>query len=332
MIGTIYGSARYGQLVSAIDVDDTAFQIELNTVSQMFSGTLEDAQADQTLCKLGDEYLNYQVATLNGTSLYTLSDVLRGRFDDAQTHNAGEPFVRLDKAIFEHAYNQNLIGNQIFLKFTSFNGLEQKEQTLDEVSAYSYTLTGGRPSGVKGLSLQSPFVGTSFKVQWQSVSGATGYVVQILSSGILLREVETTNSDYSYSIEEALTDGVKRAYTVRVASKNANQLSTFAELNISNPVPTVLSNIYSSATSNSITVSWTPSDAPDLKDYAVWLSTTSNFDPTTTAPSWTGTALTTTIGGLQATTPYYIRVAARDVWKETTWNYSNQITQSTSEA
>ncbi|MFM7811289.1 MAG: phage tail protein [Acinetobacter junii] len=331
MIGTIYGSARYGQLVTAVDVDDTAFQIELNTVSQMFSGTLEDAQADQTLCKLGDEYLNYQVATLNGTSLYTLSDVLRGRFDDAQAHNAGEPFVRLDKAIFEHAYNQNLIGNQIFLKFTSFNGLEQKEQTLDEVSAYSYTLTGGRPSGVKGLSLQSPFVGTSFKVQWQSVSGATGYVVQIFSSGILLREVETTISDYSYSIEEALTDGVKRAYTVRVASKNANQLSTFAELNISNPVPTVLSNIYSSATSNSITVSWTPSDAPDLKDYAVWLSTTSNFDPSTVQPTWTGTGLTTTIGGLQSTTPYYIRVAARDVWEDTAWNYSNQITQSTSE-
>ncbi len=331
MIGTIYGSARYGQLVTAVDTVDTAFQIELNTVTQMFSGTLEDAQADQTLCKLGDEYLNYQVATLNGTSLYTLSEVLRGRFDDAQSHNIGEPFVRLDKAIFEHAYNQNLIGNQIFLKFTSFNGLEQKEQTLDEVSAYSYTLTGGRPSGVKGLSLQSPFVGTSFKVQWQSVSGATGYVVQILSSGILLREVETTNSDYSYSIEEALIDGVKRAYTVRVASKNANKLSTFAELNISNPVPTALSNIYSSATSNSITVSWTPSDAPDLKDYAVWLSATSNFDPSTVQPTWIGSGLTTTIGSLQSTTPYYIRVAARDVWQDTAWNYSNQITQSTSE-
>lgn len=331
MIGTIYGSARYGQLITAVDTVDTAFQIELNTVSQMFSGTLEDAQADQTLCKLGDEYLNYQVATLNGTSLYTLSEVLRGRFDDAQSHNIGEPFVRLDKAIFEHAYNQNLIGNQIFLKFTSFNGLEQKEQTLDEVSAYSYTLTGGRPTGVKGLSLQSPFVGTSFKVQWQSVAGAKGYVAQILSSGVLLREVETTNSDYSYSIEEALIDGVKRAYTVRVASKNSDQLSTFSELNISNPVPTALSNIYSSATSNSITVSWTPSDAPDLKDYAVWLSATSNFDPSTVQPTWSGSGLTTTIGGLQSTTPYYIRVAARDVWQDTAWNYSNQITQSTSE-
>jgi len=52
------------------------------------------------------------------------------------------------------------------LKFISFNGLERKEQTLDEVTAYSYTLSGGYPAGVKGLSLESPFVGTPFKVQW----------------------------------------------------------------------------------------------------------------------------------------------------------------------
>ncbi|EIB7123411.1 fibronectin type III domain-containing protein, partial [Acinetobacter baumannii] len=332
MIGTIYGSARYGQLVTAIDADDTALQVELNTVSQIFSGTLQDAQADQTLCKVGDEYFNYQVATLNGSGLYTLSDVLRGRFDDATIHNAGEPFVRLDRAIFNYPFNENLVGKQIFLKFTSFNGLERKEQTLDEVTAYSYTLSGGRPAGVKGLSLQSPFVGTTFKVQWQSSTGADGYRVQVWSNGAMIREVDTTNTDYSYSIEEAKTDGIGRAYTIRVASKNGDQISTFAELSISNPVPPLLTNIYTSATSNSVTVSWIPSEVPDLKDYAVWLSNTPNFDPALMPPTWTGTDVTTTIGGLQATTPYYIRVAARDVWKDTVWNYSNQITQSTSEA
>ncbi len=114
MIGTIYGSARYGQLVTPIDADDSTLQVELNTASQIFSGTLEDAQADQTLCKVGDEYFNYQVATLNGSGLYTLSDVLRGRFDDAQSHNAGEPFVRLDKAIFKYPYNDGLVEKQIF--------------------------------------------------------------------------------------------------------------------------------------------------------------------------------------------------------------------------
>ncbi|MBN6539624.1 phage tail protein [Acinetobacter pittii] len=331
MIGTIYGSARYGQLVTAINADDTSLQVELNTASRIFSGTLQDAQADQTLCKIGDEYINYQMATLNGTGLYTLSDVLRGRFDDAQIHNAGEPFVRLDRAIFEYPYNENLVGKQIFLKFTSFNGLERKEQTLDEVTAYSYTLSGGRPAGVKGLSLQSPFVGTTFKVQWQSSTGADGYRVQVWSNGAMIRQVDTTNTEYSYSIEDAKTDGIGRAYTIRVASKSGDQFSTYAELSISNPVPPVLLNVYTAATVDSITVNWVPSEVPDLKDYAVWLSSTSNFDPTQTPPTWTGTDLTTTFGGLQPTTPYYIRVAVRDVWENTVWNYTNQVTQSTSE-
>ncbi|WP_407482635.1 phage tail protein [Acinetobacter baumannii] len=332
MIGTIYGSARYGTLVSAIDADDTSMQVQLNTSSQIFGGTLEDAEVDATLCKVGDEYINYVDATLDGSGRYTLSGMLRGRFDDASSHNAGESFVRIDRAIFEYDFNSNLIDKTIYLKFTSFNGLQQKEQTLDEVTAYSHTLNGGRPSGVKGLSLQSPFVGTSFKVQWQVAVGAQGYLVQILSGGALIRTVETTGTDYTYSLSEAKVDGVQRAYTVRVASKTEKGISTFADLNISNPVPPTLSDVYTSATSTSITVTWIPSEVPDLKDYAIWLSNNPHFDPTTMPPTWSGSEITKTIGGLQPTMPYYIRVAARDVWKDTVWNYSNQITQSTSEA
>lgn len=332
MVGTIYGSARYGALVSAIDADDTEMQIQLNTSSQMFSGTVEDAEVDATLCRVGDEYINYIEATLNGSGLYTLSDVIRGRFDDAGPHNSGESFVRIDRAIFSHDYNENMVGKQIYLKFTSFNGLQQREQTLDEVTAYSHTITGSRPSGVKGLSLQSAFEGTSFKVQWQSAAGATGYIVQIMSGGVLLREVETTNTDYSYSMDEAKIDGVQRAYTVRVASKNGSIVSTFAELNISNPVPPQLLNVYTSATADSITVTWIPSEVPDLKDYQVWISTNANFDPDTTAARWTGTENACTVGNLESTTTYYVRVAARDVWKPTSWNYSARITQATAEA
>ena len=332
MIGTIYGSARYGTLVSAIDADDTSMQVQLNTSSQIFGGTLEDAEVDATLCKVGDEYINYIDATLDGSGRYTLSDMLRGRFDDASSHNAGELFVRIDRAIFEYDFNPNMIDKQIYLKFTSFNGLEQKEETLDEVTAYSYTINGGRPAGVKGLSLQSAFEAMSFKVQWQSAAGATGYIVQIWSNGVLLRTVETTNTDYSYSMDEAKIDGIQRAYTVHVASKNGSIVSTFAELNISNPVPPQLLNVYTSATANSITVTWIPSEVPDLKDYQVWVSTDASFDPDTTAARWTGTENACTITGLQSTTTYYVRVAARDVWKPTSWNYSTRITQATADS
>ncbi|WP_457794990.1 phage tail protein [Acinetobacter baumannii] len=332
MIGTIYGSARYGTLVSAIDADDTSMQVQLNTSSQIFGGTLEDAEVDATLCKVGDEYINYVDATLDGSGRYTLSGMLRGRFDDASSHNAGESFVRIDRAIFEYDFNSNLIDKTIYLKFTSFNGLQQKEQTLDEVTAYSHTLNGGRPSGVKGLSLQSPFVGMSFKVQWQPAYGAESYVVQILSGSQLLRTVETTSTDYSYSMDEAKVDGIQRNYTVRVASKTANSTSTFTDLNISNPVPPILTNVYTSTTSNSITVTWIPSEVPDLKDYQVWISKNASFDPETLAASWTGTENACTIENLDSTTTYYVRVAARDVWKSTAWNYSAKISQSTLEA
>lgn len=332
MIGTIYGSARYGTLVSAISANATSMQVQLNTSSQIFGGTLQDAEVDATLCKVGDEYINYVDATLDGSGRYTLSGMLRGRFNDASSHNAGESFVRIDRAIFEYDFNPNMVGKEVYLKFTSFNGLEQKEETLDEVTAYSYTVNGGRPAGVKGLSLQSAFVGTSFKVQWQPAAGASGYVVQIRSGGVLLRTVETTNTDYSYSMEEAKIDGIQRAYTIRVASKNGSIVSAFAELNISNPAPPQLLNVYTSATADSITVTWIPNEVPDLKDYQVWISTNASFDPDTTAARWTGTENACTITGLQSTTMYYVRVAARDVWKPTSWNYSSRITQATAEA
>ncbi len=89
VIGTIYGSARYGTLVSAIDADDTSMQVQLNTSSQIFSGTQADAEVDATLCKVGDEYFNYIDANLDGSGLYTLSGILRGRFNDVSLHNSG---------------------------------------------------------------------------------------------------------------------------------------------------------------------------------------------------------------------------------------------------
>ena len=103
-------------------------------------------------------------------------------------------------------------------------------------------------------------------------------------------------------------------------------------MNIITPIPSKLLNVYTASDNESLTVNWNPSDEPDLKDYAVWISTTENFDPATTAPTWTGTALTCTVKGLTASTNYYVRITARDVWKDAVWNYSDQLMQRTTDS
>lgn len=328
LIGTIYGAARYGTLVNAVNASATTLQVELNTPSQMYSGTAQDAATDQTLCMVGDEYFNYEVATLNSFG-YALSTVHRGRFSDAASHAAGVGFVRLDRAIFKHDIAGNQVGQTIYLKFCSFNGLQKKEQALEDVSAYSYTLTGGRPSGVAGLQLQAPWIGTSFKVQWQPTQGATGYEVQVVANGVLKRTVQTTANEFVYSYEDAKTETITRNYTIRVASKSGGQTSSYAELNVSNSNPPTITSIITNSNSNSITMSWTASTAPDLRDYQAWISISNGFDPSATSATYTGTTNQFSFNGLTSGVTYYLRLAARDVWGSGTLNYSTQITKAT---
>jgi hypothetical protein len=50
-----------------------------------------------------------------------------------------------------------------------------------------------------------------------SSTGADGYRVQVWSNGAMIREVDTTNTDYSYSIEEAKTDGIGHLHRLSFA-------------------------------------------------------------------------------------------------------------------
>lgn len=328
-IGTIYGAARYGRLVNSITNTSNTARVLLNTNGQLLSGTVTDADTNITLIKIGDEYISYVDSDLVGINTYDLSQLQRGKFTAPTSHVANSPFVRLDKAIFKYTYDSALDGRQIFFKFTSFNGLQEKVQALEDVQSYSYTLNGGAPASVQDLTLQSPFVGSSFKVQWARSVGATKYHVQVLEGSTLKRAITTTNTDYSYTTEEAKVDGLGRNYTIRVASESYGNIGDFAQLNISNPAPAKMLNVYTSSTENAISVNWNPSDAPDLKDYAVWISTSASLDPSNIAPNWVGTALACEFRNLATTTTYYVWVCARDVWKETTWNYSDRITVST---
>ena len=329
-IGTVFGAARYGSVVSAIDADDTSVLVELNTDQQLLAGTAFDADTNQTLCLIDGEFVSYDSSVL-GAGQYELGALRRGVFGGATSHAAGATFVRVDRAIFKHTVdNIGMIGQTLYLKFLSFNGLGLRQQNIADVTAYSYVLNGSQPSGVSGLSLQSPWVGTAITAQWSAVVGSTSYTVEVKVGAALRRSVSVAVPLFTYTLEQAIEDGLSRSYKIRVASVAGGQVSAFAEIDIFNSVPPSPASIISSATSTTVTLAWDAVAVPDLAGYQVWLSTSDSFDPDATGPTWIGTATETTLTSLTPATTYYLRVAARDVWGGTSWDYSDLVTQATS--
>ena len=139
----IYGPARYGSLTGPVAGDSMPVQ----TSGQLVSASADDASALETLVYVGGsspEYMAYTTATLTGPGLYTLGGLVRGAFGTAATaHAAGASFVRVDDRIAKSGpLDLSLIGLTIWLKFTSFNLYQSAEQSIADVPAYAYTITG----------------------------------------------------------------------------------------------------------------------------------------------------------------------------------------------
>jgi hypothetical protein len=156
-VGRVDGPTRYGTVASAIAGGNIAVQ---GVQGDLLSGSSADADNDATLCYLGGatpEYVSYQTATLTGAGAYTLNTLRRGRFGTTQTpHAAGDAFVRVDQAVGRSGpLDLTLIGKTVWFKFTSFNIYQSAEQSIADVPAYSYSITGAlaklppaKPTGV----------------------------------------------------------------------------------------------------------------------------------------------------------------------------------------
>jgi hypothetical protein len=336
-VGTLYGPARYGALQAVLaapsaqpDISNTA-TVDLTTDGQLLSGSDDDVNNDVTLCYVGGELFAYKTATLASYRRYSLSYLRRGLYGSpAGAHSAGAAFARLDQAVFKYVLPATAIGKSISLKLTSFNVRGEAAQSLSEAAAYSYSIQGAAPSGPADLALQSPFTGTLFVAQWAVGVGASSYTVEIWSQAALQRTINTTATQASYTLENAIADGGPwRDFTVKVATVANGQTSGFSQINISNTVPAAPTGISTGATTSSVTISWAAVADTDFQDYQVWLDTTDGFTPGPSTLVYTGTDLTTTITGLTTATTYYLRLAARDKWGAGALAYSAQQTQVT---
>jgi hypothetical protein len=136
---------------------DTGHTLAVNlseSRGQLQSVSATDAANLVTLCWLGGELLAFETATLTSAYNYNLTTLYRGAYGSTVAdHPSGTQFARLDGAIGRFPYPPALVGQQIYLKFLSFNTTGGAVQTLAAATAYAYTVTGGgKPTGNLAIS------------------------------------------------------------------------------------------------------------------------------------------------------------------------------------
>jgi hypothetical protein len=163
-VGAIFGPARMGVLTAALPsvtanptgptIDTTSvLSVDLSeSAGTLASGTALDATSLNTRCFVGPalgpgqgEIISYETAALTAAAKYNLTYLVRGAYGteaEIATWPVGTSFARLDQGIFAFPYDQSRIGSTLYLKFTSFNIYQGGEQSLANVGAIKYTITG----------------------------------------------------------------------------------------------------------------------------------------------------------------------------------------------
>ena len=240
-IATLYGASRLGKLTGPI----AAGNLPVTSSGQLISGSAADAAALNTLCWIGGastEYLAYTTATLTGAGAYTLGGLVRGAYSTSQAsaHANNDPFVRVDDAIAKSGpLDLSFIGKAVQFKFTSFNIFGAAEESLANVSAYSYLITGVMamlpPSAPTGLTYGLEPFGIRLNCAKNPEPDVVGYEWRVgptLATAVVLDKLGGTS--YLWVVQNG------GAFTAWVAAIDAlGNSSTWVSLAGNVPTPTV---------------------------------------------------------------------------------------------
>lgn len=180
-VGKVAGGARYGNIaVSAMGAGSGAtarVKLAGGMPAQILSGTPSEAALLNPLCYVDGEWFSYAAATLLAEKEYNLTGLVRGGFGTADvSHAAGQNFAMVDDAIVKSGpLDLSLIGKTVYFKFPSFNVYGGGQQTLADVGAYSYTVTGNMakmpPPSVPTFLVSAQADGTrQFTWDWASLT------------------------------------------------------------------------------------------------------------------------------------------------------------------
>ena len=156
-VGSITQQARMGRTLTALSNTGDGVSVKLNQGS-MKGGTHIDAERANTLSWIDGEALSYEGAQLQTDGSYKLTGLVRGQYATISTdHASGARFIRIDEALYRHAYRKEDIGKTVYLKFTSMNLFGTNEQGLDEVQAYPYKIVPYYIPEVSNLALYTKY-------------------------------------------------------------------------------------------------------------------------------------------------------------------------------
>ena len=186
--GVVSAPARTGSLINPLpaspdpDLTDTLAVDLSESRGVLLSASQVEADALVTLCYLSggaglpSELIAYRDAQLVSASIYHLNYLRRGCYGYGGTagtaHAAGERFARLDGAVFKLPFSANQIGQTIYIKFLSYNLVGAAGQSLADVEAYTYEITGSAlTSPLPNITgLMSVYQNNQLYLQWNAIS------------------------------------------------------------------------------------------------------------------------------------------------------------------
>ena len=346
--GELVGSSRFGMTTSSLGAQSASGMyndtvgVQLSAGGQLLAATENDAELLNTLCYLDGEYTAYRDATLTGAGAYTIGRLNRGAYYSLPVaHASGVQFVRCDDAIAKLALNSvQYVGQTIYVKLLAYNIYGGAVQSLANVTATSYAVTGkfvnAPPIEVSGFGLQGTFnIGTA-KIQWNAVPNAVSYDFQVWAGTTLakVRDVVVGNSlTFDYTALDATADGGPwRSLTFKVAPISATGIyGAYNTLVVNNPQVGVLANATVTAGPLNMQFHCTLPTDPDYAGIRIYMSTTTGFTPGPSNLVHDGPSNSVTVSydasgiAIANGTVYYVRAAGYDTLGKDSLNFTSEL-------
>lgn len=248
-LGTQSQSSVFGYITEEISAEDTEltfFATNPESV-ELLTGSVYDADNNNTLIWVDGEFMSYELATIIDTNTYRLTGLRRGRFGtNAVNHNANVSTVICDGELYALPVPSYYAGRSIYMKFPAFNYLGDNAQDLENLNSYVTSVEGQALPPQPVDVLDTELLSNGVRRFWWSYDYSKNKDV----SGFEIRYVQGNFPSWENGIQLHTglltsqpfeTDAIRQGtHTVMIKSVNGagieSEKATFAVLDLGDPL------------------------------------------------------------------------------------------------